>query len=208
MASGMVLATSRLSVLETKMGRSLSVVKSCLGEVQDQAQQHGPQQVEQAAGDREGDAVGPGAAVAGGLDCRLHRIQRDLGHPDANALAVAGQVVIDDSLIWVRLGPDGLPRALQGAGHVRRVSDAVAAGAPEVRQCAVLLWERVLGRAQEVGFPLLRYSKGRGTVALTHEVLHMLEGRIRFIDVFVERAEQVRVAPGRRAEVGDRRGWG
>ncbi len=175
--------------------------------MQDQAQQHGPQQVEETAVDREGDAVGPGAAVAGGLDGGLHRVQRHLGHSDANALAVASQVVVEDSLSRVRLGPDGLPRALQGAGHVRRIPDAVAACVPEVRQCAVLLWKRVLGRAQEVGFPLLGYSKGRGTVALTHEVLHMLEGRIRFIDVLVERTEQVRVAPGRRAEVRDRRGW-
>jgi hypothetical protein len=109
-----------------------------LGEVQARRRSMG-QQVKQAAIDREGDAVGPDAAVAGDLDCRLHCVQRDLGHPDANALAVAGQVVVDVSMSQVRLGPDGLPRALQGPGHVWRVSDAVAAGVPDVCQCEVLL---------------------------------------------------------------------
>ncbi len=58
-----------------------------------------------------------------------------------------------------------LPCALEGAVHVRRVPEAVTSVGPEVRQRAVLLWERVLGRAQEVGLPLLGNSERRGTVA-------------------------------------------
>ena len=105
---------------------------------------------------------------------------------------------------WDQMGS----RSLETAGHIWRVPDAVARVCAQVRERAVLLRQGVLGRAQKVGFPMLGHGEGRGAVAFLHEGLHLLEGWVGRVDVLVERAEKVRVAPGRRAEVGECGGVG
>ncbi len=82
------------------------------------------------------------------------------------------------------------------------MTDAVARVCAQVREREILLRQRVLDRAQEVGFPMLGHGEGRGAVAFSHEGLHLLEGRVRRADVLLERAAEpgLRLAEARRWE--------